>query len=201
MAATDPKAWGPAAWRTIHAFALQADKQGRQGYETFKNFLGNTSHMLPCEACQKHMNDYIFRMRTQYGAQSMFEYTVHFHNDVNKRLGKPIMSLEQARSLWSQPDGPQVECGSCSAGADGGPAWPLAAAGPVGTPVVPPLKLEPEFEPRSGVDTMVMGLLLLVLVGSLYVTFKYMENGNRDGGFWSVWTSLWSSFGSFVRST
>jgi hypothetical protein len=104
----DPKEWGPVTWRTMHAFAWEADRRNTQEtHLAFTNFMQNLTDLLPCEACRMHMQSYL--KENPLPLSNFFAYTVTFHNSVNTRLGKKNYTLEEATKIWTS-----VSCGSCS---------------------------------------------------------------------------------------
>ena len=54
---------------------------------------------LPCGACRAHWNEMLDRTPVTWGAY--FEWTVARHNEVNTRLGKALLDVASARSLWA----------------------------------------------------------------------------------------------------
>ena len=106
---SDPNVWGPHVWAAVHLIALGAptsfDSSTQAGY---RNFFANLPYVLPCKSCQEHLLD----IMTQKGAMSLdnafvsgrdslFLWTVNIHNSVNRRLGKPTMTVEDAMSKWN----------------------------------------------------------------------------------------------------
>lgn len=90
----DPKSWGSHIWATIHVLALKADKIN------FITFLDSLENLLPCKKCRDHFKEYTKKNPFKSSHLSAFAWTVEFHNAVNKRLGKSIIDLDSARSLW-----------------------------------------------------------------------------------------------------
>ncbi len=91
---------GPAMWNELHLRALNWD------YSKNKDdmqFLRGFGHRLPkfesgCK-CKSFYNKYL--KSTPPNFAKYFEWTVNLHNAVNKKLGKPIISLETARGVWT----------------------------------------------------------------------------------------------------
>lgn len=52
--------------------------------------------------CNEFWNKWIKENPPRYGVGEYFEWTVKCHNAVNIKLGKPIMSLEDARKTMQQ---------------------------------------------------------------------------------------------------
>lgn len=92
----DPVKWGPHTWATLHRFAIQADK--KNDLDTFNSFLTSMETLLPCSACRSDFVAYIKYSRPKPG--NIFEWTVDLHNSVNKKLNKPILTVEESRSIW-----------------------------------------------------------------------------------------------------
>ena len=83
--------WGPPLWRFIHSFALHKSKA-----ET-RRMLYGVIQLLPCDECRRHYIKYI----TEFPPSGdLFEWTVRLHNSVNRRLGKHVMTLTDAKYLY-----------------------------------------------------------------------------------------------------
>ena len=94
--------WGPAAWRFLHiaSFAMDTFNAERvvQALESF-------GHLLPCDECKTHYANYLNKNPPGAQIQSkedMQKYLVNVHNAVNDRLGKPILSFDNAVDLYSR---------------------------------------------------------------------------------------------------
>lgn len=82
--------WGPAKWAELHKLALSGGLNA-QSYKAWRSGLPNAG----C-SCRAHFNQIIDKNPMPL----TFEGTVWVHNEVNKRLGKPQMTVEQARDRW-----------------------------------------------------------------------------------------------------
>ena len=100
-----PDLWGPSTWHTIHLLCytapttLSASEQLR-----YTAFFKALPFVLPCATCSEHLQAHYTEhpVENYVGSQaSLFEWSVHVHNAVNKMLGKPEVSLETATSIWS----------------------------------------------------------------------------------------------------
>lgn len=108
MPSDDQKTWGPSVWACVHLMCMGApatiNATQAAHYKAFFDALG---HILPCEACQEHYRELLDELRgpleTALGKGDLFEWSVRLHNEVNAALGKPQMSLERARAIWSTP--------------------------------------------------------------------------------------------------
>lgn len=87
--------WGSKTWKSIHSLAHENDKRKHtsKSVEIFQKFLLGLRDVLPCPKCRHHMVSYMKRNPVK---KPFFDWTVHFHNDVNKRLDKPQLSIESA---------------------------------------------------------------------------------------------------------
>lgn len=103
----DPKVWGPAFWFTIHNGAAKYPINASPiTQKRMKGFILGMEVMIPCEKCTDHATAHIEanwdRMdEIVSGRDKLFEFFVSFHNYVNRRHGKPIMSVEEAYKLYS----------------------------------------------------------------------------------------------------
>jgi ADP-heptose:LPS heptosyltransferase len=99
MRSGDP-AWegrGPKMWNDLHrrpymveALDPAAESRWMQAFSSF----------VPCGECRRHWEELIRRTPPNYSSRSSyFAWTVGAHNNVNMRLGKPIVTLEVARQM------------------------------------------------------------------------------------------------------
>ena len=92
----NPEIWGPYVWASIHSLANRADETN----EDFGPFLESIKRLLPCTKCKIDFMAYIETQGLPLKNKA-FEWTVTFHNAVNKKLNKKIFSYEAAVSQWS----------------------------------------------------------------------------------------------------
>jgi hypothetical protein len=101
--------WGPRLWRVFHLLAEISDR--RDMYMLWTNLLRVTGPVVPCDTCRNHIGSYIRShafMRAvrphlitgeavrQIARQNLLD----FHNNVNERLGKPVVPREQLATLY-----------------------------------------------------------------------------------------------------
>lgn len=88
-----PRAWGGAAWRTLHAIALAYPNEPTETQQQAAIQLFNSlEHMLPCDSCRQHL-----RMEMQkhpvegsvVSSAALQAWLGALHNRVNVRLGAP----------------------------------------------------------------------------------------------------------------
>lgn len=111
---TDPKYIGPGTWNVIHrrAFNARTPDQQRQ----FIDLMNEICHGFPCSVCQTHCTEYInthpmeeyLNITIEIDGQSIplgiFIWTWKFHNAVNTRIRKPLMSWDTAYNLYSEKE-------------------------------------------------------------------------------------------------
>lgn len=97
-----PEKFGPGTWFVMHAFAKMCDKK-KKDREHFISFLNNVIRKLPCKVCRKHSNQYINDNPLNNDGE-IFLWTWKFHNNVNERLGKPLMSYEDADKMFENSE-------------------------------------------------------------------------------------------------
>lgn len=90
--------WGPHMWATIHTLALKADSDYE--IEPYNEFLNSLLFLLPCDSCRLDFNKY-YNAKGSAVVGEAFHWSVDLHNHVNQKLGKPVFTLEQARSNWN----------------------------------------------------------------------------------------------------
>lgn len=104
---SDPQVWGSAFWFTLHNGAIHYPLQASPvTKERMKGFILGMPVMIPCETCKEHATAHIEKNYDNLdditsGRKNLFNFFVDFHNYVNKRYNKPIMSYEDAYKLYS----------------------------------------------------------------------------------------------------
>ena len=102
---SDPSFWGPSFWLGLHNGALRYPKNPSTTYkERMKGFIKGIPFMVPCKECFHHSCAYIEKSDLNHVTSSrknLFNFFVDFHNVVNKRYNKPIISYEEARLIYS----------------------------------------------------------------------------------------------------
>jgi len=95
---TEMEVKGPHIWRELHTLALQwsGDK------EDLRQIIIRITNSIPCGSCKSHWVDMITRKPPIVEtAEALFALSVEWHNEVNVRIGKPEMPLEEALKLYS----------------------------------------------------------------------------------------------------
>jgi hypothetical protein len=103
----NPEVWGPAFWFSLHNGALRYPVNAAPLWrQRMKHFILGIPVMVPCEKCSDHATAYIEGNYQRIdnvvsGREELFKFFWEFHNYVNKRLGKPIMTLRAAYTMYS----------------------------------------------------------------------------------------------------
>ena len=89
-----PELWGPAMWLMIHLVAHSSPGN----VHIFQRMMTALARAIPCETCKTHLSDYL-RQHPIRNNNNIFQWSVDLHNAVNERLGKDVVSLEEATRL------------------------------------------------------------------------------------------------------
>lgn len=94
----DPKIWGPGAWLFLHSVTLNyPDNPTQKDREQIVSFFDNIGKNLPCFYCRDNFRRHLIEFPIQTDSRkSLVYWLIDIHNDVNKELGKPIMSRQEA---------------------------------------------------------------------------------------------------------
>lgn len=111
---TDPKYIGPGTWNVIHRRAFKSTTHSDQ--LSFIEFMKDVCYGFPCIVCKGHCTEYIKNhpmeeyldvsvdIKGQKISLGMFIWAWKFHNAVNARIMKPIMSWDTVYNLYSQTE-------------------------------------------------------------------------------------------------
>lgn len=107
---TDPKVWGPYMWFTLHTFSANYPINGGSELvkEQFRNYIRSIPFIIPCRDCSIHASSFIESVelvdknleKALSSRKNLFEFFVDFHNQVNKRHNKPLMSYKEAYDMY-----------------------------------------------------------------------------------------------------
>ena len=101
-----PSVWGPHIWYTIHYVALAYPTlPTSEDKAAMKMFLLSLGEVLPCKTCRVHFKEHLEKMPLDDHALSskntLFEWTVKLHNEVNETTGKnTVWTVEQALEYY-----------------------------------------------------------------------------------------------------
>ena len=95
----DPRYWGSKFWFTMHTVAyFYPDNPTPEEMAHAKNFYESFSVLLPCPGCAKHYSTLLESIPVRHAVTSrmnLIEWVNRVHNEVNRRLHKPVVSLEE----------------------------------------------------------------------------------------------------------
>ena len=101
----DPVVWGNPMWKSIHYIALgYPDKATQIDKTAYYSYFTNLYKVIPCQSCADHLRMLVLQnpITTEVlkSNRSLFNWTVNIHNEVNKKLNKPILSNDAAFALY-----------------------------------------------------------------------------------------------------
>ena len=95
----DPRYWGSKFWFTMHTVAyFYPDYPTQDEMASAKNFYTALADLLPCPGCARHYTSLLRAHPVDHAIGSregLIEWVNMMHNEVNRRLGKPIVPLEE----------------------------------------------------------------------------------------------------------
>ncbi|TPX09615.1 uncharacterized protein E0L32_009216 [Thyridium curvatum] len=96
----DVETLGRSSWTLLHTIAAQYPETPSAGQQSdIKQFMGLFSRLYPCWVCAEDFQAYLRRDPVRAGSRGEFgKWLCDAHNDVNKKLGKPIFDC----GLWEQ---------------------------------------------------------------------------------------------------
>lgn len=102
--------WGPGAWEFLHSITFNYPiHPTSQEKETTRQFFHLLKYILPCERCRQHYTEGIEKIMPiephLKNRDTLSRWLVRFHNIVNKRLGKPIMSYQSVQEKYQSMQG------------------------------------------------------------------------------------------------
>jgi hypothetical protein len=95
--------WGPVTWRLLHMMVLKVnDNITPTQIIELKNIILRILSNLPCPYCTSHAISYISTSNYKYiqNVADLRIFMFHFHNKVNQRLNKPLITYEQHTDLY-----------------------------------------------------------------------------------------------------
>ncbi|KEZ43597.1 hypothetical protein SAPIO_CDS4524 [Scedosporium apiospermum] len=96
----DVETLGRSSWTVLHSIAAAYPETPSTSQQSdLLGFVHLFAKLYPCWTCAEDFQTYIARTRPQVGSRSEFGlWLCDAHNDVNKKLGKPVFDC----SLWEQ---------------------------------------------------------------------------------------------------
>jgi hypothetical protein len=96
---------GPKLWHKLHTHAIGwHHRPTREEIENEKKYLIEFFEELSCSRCERHAVLYYLNNQPNLknGAASYSMWVYIFHNEVNKRLGKPNFAYHDYQELYRQ---------------------------------------------------------------------------------------------------
>ena len=107
----DPDKWGPHAWKFLHMITFSYPEDPHPDIqEHFKQFFRSLGTALPCAKCREHYNEKFVRTVDDSpddpfrNRESLTQWLVDIHNEVNDSNSKPKISPDHARRLYTAKD-------------------------------------------------------------------------------------------------
>lgn len=103
---SSPQIFGPPLWFSLHnASAHYPINPSPITSERMKNIIIGIPVLLPCKNCSEHATAYIEKNFDRLDdicstRDKLFKFFVDFHNYVNVRYNKPVMSYEDAYKMY-----------------------------------------------------------------------------------------------------
>ncbi len=104
----NPKKWGPHLWFYLHTAAMNYPSNPSIDQQNgMKNWLCSLKWTIPCKNCSDHYGSYIESHRGELpevcaSRDKLFEFLVKIHNKVNAQNGKPVISIEDAKKMYTK---------------------------------------------------------------------------------------------------
>jgi hypothetical protein len=99
------KTIGPSLWASLHQLTFLYPEVAQPTHRSWSAlYVESMRNMLPCKACQQHFAQILQEtMPIRNGGRDEFSrWAVDVHNLVNARLGKPLVSYEDAKRMWDK---------------------------------------------------------------------------------------------------
>lgn len=100
----DPRIWGPGFWFSLHNSAEHYPHNPSPIVrDRTKGRILAISYEIPCQGCRPHSISYIENAdldKAVSSKENLIRFYVDFHNQVNKRYNKPLVTYEQARKMY-----------------------------------------------------------------------------------------------------
>lgn len=81
-------------WKLLHTYQYKSEENAKIWFESWKS-------KISCGNCKAHLEELLNILPVDYSSkEGFFKWTVEIHNMVNKKLEKPIISLEEALLIW-----------------------------------------------------------------------------------------------------
>lgn len=94
-----PEIWGNHGWLFLHGVTMNYTPSKKNRKVVYK-FFKALRYLLPCNKCsknlQKHMKKIPLSKDILESREKLVMWLIDIHNEVNKSLGKPVLSYNEA---------------------------------------------------------------------------------------------------------
>lgn len=102
--------WGPGLWVALHSMTFDyPENPSLEDKQRYRAFFHTLKYVLPCGTCRAHYTEGIEKKMPIEPAlknrDTLSRWLVDFHNSVNQRLGKPIVSYESVKEKYNMMRG------------------------------------------------------------------------------------------------
>jgi hypothetical protein len=102
----DPNIWGKHFWKTSHYItASYPNNPTIEHKQHVRQYFELLQFLLPCLNCRNHyklnLKNYPLTDDILNSKEKLVEWLIELHNEVNKRTGKTVLSVEKAKKLYS----------------------------------------------------------------------------------------------------
>jgi len=87
-------------WVFLHYMSVKYSRS-----QNFKKFVFGLLTHLPCISCMRHSKHFVRKYKNINNTEMLFQ----LHNDVNKRIGKPVMDWNTFTQKYKHLHGPKDE--------------------------------------------------------------------------------------------
>jgi hypothetical protein len=109
----DPDLFGPSFWFTLHNGATTYPVEANPTIQAMmKGFIIGLPIMVPCTACKEHAFRYINKANLDEitrSKENLFRFFVDFHNMVNTRYNRPVMTVDEAKKFYGYDGGSRIQ--------------------------------------------------------------------------------------------
>jgi hypothetical protein len=100
-----PEVFGPAFWFSFHTGAAHLPENlSPISLSRIRAFINGIPELVPCIDCSEHSRAFIEENKAKINnfrrGDDVFRFYVDFHNYINLRLGKPLVSYEKAYEMY-----------------------------------------------------------------------------------------------------
>jgi len=95
-----PEEWGPRLWFYLHTssiFAEELSPLSTQQWEALHMWFRSINRLIPCKKCSSTK----LPKTNVTCPRDITKALIGYHNKINRRFGKPMLTEEEARSLYT----------------------------------------------------------------------------------------------------